>query len=198
MSAEHVQNCLKLQRLKPFSRLRNEIFLEHTENECCKQSLNDQELEELDNCFEGALDLSEIEWSSLYYISGYVCHKEDLETAPAPSFDLPASEFTTNVSRGNLRHPPMDLYNLSLYLYSYYNSIEDTSCTKKVMNTFTIIYSPYYNDLNHYIQSILQRYLNTFNIIYSPFNIIYSPYYNDIWIHLTLYTVHITTISEYI
>ena len=160
MSAQHVQNCLKLQRIKLFSRLRNEVFLEHTENECCKQSLNDQELEELDNCFEGASDLSEIERSSLYYIYCYVCHKEDLETAPAPSFDLPESEFTTNVSRGNLRHPPMDLYNRH-YLYSYYNSIEDKSCPKKVMIAFNIIYESSHFDFPN-IQSILQRYLNTF------------------------------------
>ena len=45
----------------------------------------------------------------------------------------------------------MDLYKKSLYLYSYYNSIEDKSCAKKVMIAFNIIYSRYYTTVSEYI-----------------------------------------------
>ena len=104
MSAEHCQNCLKLQRLKLYSRLENDISIDHTASECCSQPLNEEELDNLDN-FSEASKLNEIERSSLYYISGYICHKEQLQSEPAPTYDIAASEFTTNVSRGKLSHP---------------------------------------------------------------------------------------------
>ena len=121
MSAEHCQNALKLQRIKLFSRLEKDVFLEHTENDCCKQAITDKELEQLDSCLEDSSDISTKEKSTLYYISGYVCRKENLQTESAPTIDLPESEFTQYVSRGKLCHPPRDLYDLSLYLYSYHS-----------------------------------------------------------------------------
>ena len=84
--------------------------LDHTENSCCKEPLNENEIDQLDNCFSEGSDLNGTERSTLYYISGYVCHKENLQSAPLPSLELPASEFTNNVSRGKLSHPPMELY----------------------------------------------------------------------------------------
>ena len=84
MSVEHCQNGLKLQRIKLFSRRDKDIFLEPTENDCCKQALNEKELEQLDSCFEDSSDISNKEKSTLYYISGYVCRKENLQTESAP------------------------------------------------------------------------------------------------------------------
>jgi hypothetical protein len=44
MGADHVQNCLKLQRIKLFARLDSDnISLEHTESDCCKQDLSEKE-----------------------------------------------------------------------------------------------------------------------------------------------------------
>ena len=52
MSGDQVQNALKLQRLKLFSHLDKEIFLEHTEQDCCKQQISEGDLMLLDNCFD--------------------------------------------------------------------------------------------------------------------------------------------------
>ena len=115
---------------------------------------------QLDDCFNEASDLNETEISTLYYISGYICHKENLQSAPLPSLELPASEFTNNVSHGKLRHPPMELYDLSLYLFSYYKSLDDKTCIKKVMMAFQHIYEASQCDFQN-ITSILRRFLNT-------------------------------------
>ena len=53
------------------------------ENLCCKDPLTENEIDQLDNCFSEATYLNEIERSTLYYISGYVCHKENLQSASA-------------------------------------------------------------------------------------------------------------------
>ena len=52
MSGDQVQNALKVQRIKLFSLLVADIFLEHTESDCCKRLLSDEELILLDGCFE--------------------------------------------------------------------------------------------------------------------------------------------------
>ena len=90
----------------------------------------------LDGCFDNTSNISEKEKSSLYYISGYICRKENLPIEEAPMINLPESEFTEFVSRGKLCHPPRDLYDLSLYLYAYYSSISDRTCLKKVLTAF--------------------------------------------------------------
>ena len=92
---------------------------------CCKGSLEDKDhdLELLDDCFSEASNLTEAEISTLYYISGYVTYKEDLETASGNLADLPpGSEFTNMLSRGKLKHPFSDLYDLSKYLYSFFQN----------------------------------------------------------------------------
>ena len=55
MSVEHVQNALKLQRIKLFSRLQCFEKLNHTEDDCCKEPLDENEQETLDNCFNEAV-----------------------------------------------------------------------------------------------------------------------------------------------
>ena len=155
ISAEHVQNCLKLQRIKLFSRLNYFVKLDHTENSCCKEPLNENEIDQLDNCFSEATDLNEIERSTLY--------KENLQSVPPPSLELPASEFTNNVSRGKLRHPHMELHDLSLYLFSNYKSLDDKTRIKKVMMAFPHIYEDSHCDFQN-ITSIFRRFLNTFCI----------------------------------
>ena len=125
--------------------------------------LSDEELILLDDCFEETSDsvISVKEKSALYYISGYICQKENLETGDAPTIDLPESEFTQYVSRGKLCHPPRDLYDLSLYLYSFYSSISDRTCLKRILVAFNLIYESSHCEFQN-ISSILRRYLNTF------------------------------------
>ena len=136
--------------------------MEHTESDCCKQDLSEKELENLDGCLEVSPDISDKEKATLYYISGYVCHKEKIQTESAPPIDIPESEFTELVSRGKLCHPPADLYNLSLYLYGYYNALEDKTCLKKVMIAFNLIYESCFLEFEN-PSSILRRYMNTFS-----------------------------------
>ena len=79
MAVEHGQNCNALNCSRNFENLEN------TEDSCCKEPLGENELELMDKCFNAAAKLSEIERSSQYFISGYVCHDEKLQTAVPPS-----------------------------------------------------------------------------------------------------------------
>jgi hypothetical protein len=117
ISAEQVISSLQLQRLRLFSKLNIHVE-EDVENDCCSIDLHDSkdDLELLENCFEEASNLSTLEKSTLYYISGYVTQKEGIvcsDTADVTS--LPESEFTVQLSRGGLKFPPINLYDLSLY-----------------------------------------------------------------------------------
>ena len=158
MSGDQV-NALKLQRIKLFSRLEEDIFLEHTGSDCCKQLFSEGDLMLLDDCFDNTSDISIKEKSSLYYISGYISRKENLPTGEAPTIDLPESEFTEYVSRGKLCHPPLDLYDLSLYLYAYYSTISDRTCLKRVLSGFNYIYESSFCEFDN-ISSILRRFAN--------------------------------------
>ena len=66
MSGDQVQNALKLQRLKLFSRLEQDIFHEHTDRDCCKQPISEGDLMLLDGCFDNTSNISEKEKSSLH------------------------------------------------------------------------------------------------------------------------------------
>ena len=67
-----------------------------------------------------ASKLSDDERTTLYFITGYVTFKENLDDVNdlTESVDE-ASEFTTLVSRGKLKHPTNDLYDMSLSLYIF-------------------------------------------------------------------------------
>lgn len=161
MSGDQVQNALKLQRIKLFSCLEENVYLEHTEKECCKQGLSEADLSSLDNCFENTSTISMNEKSALYYICGYICQKENLQGSSTPVLDLPESEFTKLISRGKLCHPPLDLYDLAMYLYVYYSSISERTCLKKILLAFNYIYESSHCEFEN-ISSILRRFANTF------------------------------------
>ena len=76
ISFQQVMNSLTLQRLKLFDKL--EINSVHVKKDCCSAPLNNEEMEMLDECFELVGSLTEIERSSLYFITGYVAKKETL------------------------------------------------------------------------------------------------------------------------
>ena len=71
-------------------------------------------------------------------------------------------EFTQNVSRGKLRHPTIELYDLSLYLFSYYKLLEDKTCIKKILLGFREIYEVSYCNFDN-INSVSRRFTNTFS-----------------------------------
>ena len=113
-------HLLKLQRIKLFSKIDKLETIWHAGKACCQQPLSEEEMELLNDCFDLASSVNDIDRSSVYYIAGYVCHKENLH----PTFDdpqltqpaCPASEFVNQLSRGKLSRPPSYLYDLGLYL----------------------------------------------------------------------------------
>ena len=82
--------------------------------------------------------MNEAERASLYYICGYVTFKESISVDEI--IYSAASEFTDMVSRGNLKHPPPALYDLSLYLYSFFKKRKNKCCTKIFLQAYHYIY----------------------------------------------------------
>ena len=101
-----------------------------------KESESDLEL--IEKSFEGASALNTTEKSILYYICGYVAHKEEIvcvdenEQASLP----PESEFTIKLSRGKLKLPQINLYNLAQYYYAFFKARNPKCCTKIFLSAF--------------------------------------------------------------
>ena len=103
---------------------------------------------------------SESERSSLYFICGYVTFKENLEGAEVIEHS-DESEFTELVSRGKLKHPPIDLYDLSHYLYSFFKIRKPKCCSKIIFQAFQYIYASSGYEFPN-VESILKQYINYF------------------------------------
>lgn len=73
----------------------------------------------------------------------------------------PESEFTKLVSRGKLDFPTEELFNLLLYLYSHFKSVEDKSWTTCPVKCFNKIYMFLSNKISNHV-SVLQRFVNCF------------------------------------
>ena len=125
ISVEQVISSVSLRRLKLDHKLGLEDVEETERKICCTGSLvdSDEDLDLVDACFDNASILSEDEKASLYFISGYVTYKEDLSVPETLiEVDQEAAEFTKLVSRGKLKHPPSNLYDMSLYMYTFFKS----------------------------------------------------------------------------
>ena len=91
--------------------------------------------------YEESSNLNDEKRSSLYYISGYVTFKENLGIQVEESETLPRnSEFLQLVSRGKLAHPPPELYDLSLYYYSFFKARTPKCCNKIFLQAYQLIY----------------------------------------------------------
>ena len=134
---EQILSSMTLRRIKRFDKLDMPYSNEHKSDECCEAPLSDKEVELLDNI--PTSQLSDNEMSTLYYISGYVAAKHSIGI-DAPEQHFEASEFTTNVSRGLLKHPTEDLFELAMSLFVFYKNVEDNSCSKRLLKGFNIIY----------------------------------------------------------
>ena len=158
MGTDQVCNALKLQRIKLFSKIDTLETTWHSGKACCQQPLSEEEMELLNDCFDLASSVNDIDRSSVYYIAGYVCHKENLH----PTFDdpqltqpaCPANKFVNQLSRGKLSHPPSYLYDLGLYLSAYYKHVKDKTCVNR-------IYIATHIDIPN-SHSVLRRFVNTF------------------------------------
>ena len=113
----------------------------HEKEECCEKRLDDQELEQMDLCFDSASDLDDHERAALYYIAGYVAHKEKgLNKDLADKINSNESEFLDLVSRGKLTHPSEDFFDLCLYLYSFYKNTDTINCCTRLLLCFNLIH----------------------------------------------------------
>ena len=167
ISVQQIINSLALQRIKLFEKLEIESKNAHVEDDCCTASLNEEEVEMLDDCFELASKLSETEKSNLYYISGYVAAKEKLSITMdnVPENQHPYSEFTTLLSRGKLAYPPTELFDLSCVLFAYYKEV-DKSCVKHLMVAFQLIYESCHLEYEAE-DRILRRFVNSYSKAFS-------------------------------
>ena len=163
VSVEQVISSLSLRRLKLYHKLHVDTEeMVSNENVCCSVDLSDkvEDIETLDYCFSEASNVSGSERSSLYFICGYVTFKEILVGADVIEHS-DESEFTELVSRGKLKHPPIDLYDLSQYLYSFFKTRKPKYCSKIFFQAFQYIYeSSGYEFPN--VESILKRFINCF------------------------------------
>ena len=139
ISLQQIMNSLSLQRLKLFDKLEIESKSAHVTEDCCSESLNNEEVEMLDECFDLASTLTEVEKSSLYYIAGYVAAKENLSVSDESDNQHPNSEFTTLLSRGKLSHLPVKPFDLTCVLYTYYKKVTK-SCIQHLLIAFQQIY----------------------------------------------------------
>ena len=60
--------------------------------------------------------------STLYYIAGYIAFKHNIGL-DAPTENIEAFVFTTNVSRGLPKHPTDDFFQLASSLYFFYKQV---------------------------------------------------------------------------
>ena len=91
IAADQVLSSLSLRRLKLYHDLEiDPKSVETTERVCCVGNIGDkdEDLFLLDECFSEASNLTETENSTLYYISGYIAFKEDLESCESDSSSL--------------------------------------------------------------------------------------------------------------
>ena len=159
---DQVASSLHLQRLKLFKKLSIEPSNVHEKEQCCLTALDDTELEYLDTCTELMGGLTESEKSTLYYISGYVTHKEGLLPSETVQPELvKESEFTQLVSRGQLSHPSGDLFSLSQHLFAYYKNVPSKSCINQLIVAFQEI-SDVMLDFE-YDKSVFRRFANSFS-----------------------------------
>ena len=133
--------------------------LHNMDIQCCKSLKdNEEDLALLDSCYESSLQLTSIEKSTLYYISGYVAFKEGCAAVDVQEIDGDDSEFLNRVSRGRLAHPPVELYDLSQYLFSFFKCRETKCCSKSFLEGYKMIYDTSVSKFDN-ILSILRRFI---------------------------------------
>ena len=162
ISTFQVYNGLKLQRIKLYHKLEmSEKMHTNVDDECCENlTENNEALDIIDSCFLISLQLTNLEKSSLYFISGYVAFMEGY-AVDIPEIQGDDSEFLENVSRGKLSHPPSELYDLSQYLFSFFKTREKKCCSKLYLDAYQTIYDTTGVEFEN-ISSILRRFNNCF------------------------------------
>ena len=89
----------------------------------------------LDKVFSLRSTLSDIEESSLFYISRYLSFKEGLALKDAVddlNF-LKNSEFLLLQSRGKLSYPPAEFFDLCCILFCYYKNVNESIINESII-----------------------------------------------------------------
>ena len=136
-----IYHGLQLQRIILFSKLDINVMDGNFDSGCCTADIIDSEveIELLEKCFEGASSLNSIEKSTLYYICGYVARKENIVSSDRDTATyVPASEFTINLSRGSSSLPPINLFDLSLYYYAFFQIERNEVLYKDISGGFRV------------------------------------------------------------
>ena len=77
ISVMQLLNSLALQRLRLFRTVDMEKQSVHEKADCCEKALDEEVLRKICLCLDSASNLDEHERATLYYIDGYVAHKEE-------------------------------------------------------------------------------------------------------------------------
>ena len=93
-------------------------------------------------------------------LSGYVAFKGNIGIE-AIDYLSKDSEFLDFVSRGKLAHPPPELFDLSLYYYTFFKSRGAKCCDKIFLQGYRLNYESNSYELNN-IESINRRFSNCF------------------------------------
>ena len=109
--------------------------------------------------------------AALYYVSGYIAHKERIliaDSAPDVDQPHPESEFLQNLSRGGLSHPSPSLVGfVRACYYSYEELIKhvDTPslyCSIRFRKLFECLGESYPCDFANNLNTIVKRIVNIF------------------------------------
>ena len=141
ISMQQVLSNLSFQRLKLCNKLQCEPSSKHENEDCCKEDLSEEVWEYIESCFQKTSTLTDIEKSTLYYISGNVAKKHSIivEDDIQTERENPVSEFLNLVSRGKLHHLQEVLFDLSMHLFCY--KCVDKTCIKRLLKGFMEIYN---------------------------------------------------------
>ena len=123
----------------------------------------DEDIDLLLSCFAMATDLNDEERSSVYYISGYITFKEDMPSVTDfESIECAVgSEFIDLVSRGKLKHPLPELFDLGQYMYAFFKNKKQKCCSKLFVEAYRHIYEVCGYEFGN-ISGIIRRFNNTF------------------------------------
>ena len=115
----------------------------------------------LNECFELAGKLSEVEKSNLYYLSGHVVAKEHLSITidNVTEEQHPYSEFTSLLSREKLSYPPSELIDLSCVSFAYYKQV-NKSCVKHLLIVFHQVYESCHLENRRFVNSYSKAFSN--------------------------------------
>lgn len=143
ISVDQILSSARLRRMQIYGELQCDQ-VDHGESECCRAEVSHADVRKLDDIHIRVDHLSSEERASIYYICGYIAHKENFPRMPEPGRDsLPEdSEFTALLSRGRLRYPPEWLVVYACFCYTYFLTSK-SQCVNYIVRVFLLIFESF-------------------------------------------------------